>query len=111
MKRKKQIYLVGLILILVSVFSAVAQNPKNEKPVSGDKPVNQTEDGIEILDAVEIFGSIEKPQTVFIIPGQDPQVADVEIKRSFLKEIYRKVEKPVLKSQEIRLEDEAYIPF
>ena len=111
MKQKKHIFRGGFILVLVIVFSAIAQNPKAEKSELSDNTVKQTEDGVEILDAVKIYGSIEKPQTVFIIPGKDPQVEDVEIKRSFLKEIYRKVEKPVLKSQEIRLKDEAYIPF
>lgn len=106
MKQKKQIYVIGLILI-VAVFSAIAQAPQGEKSETQDL----AEDGVEVLEAVEIFGSIEKPQTVFIIPGKDPQVEDIEIKRSFLKEIYRKVEKPVLQSQEIRLKDEAYIPF
>lgn len=44
------------------------------------------------LDKIEILGKIEKPQTVFILPGKDPMVDDIEIDRSFFKEIFRPVE-------------------
>ncbi|NIR50961.1 hypothetical protein GWO43_20280 [candidate division KSB1 bacterium] len=45
------------------------------------------------LDKIEILGRIEKPQTVFILPGNDPAVDDIMIDRSFFKEIFRSVEK------------------
>lgn len=51
------------------------------------------EDVKVFLDKIEILGRIEKPQTVFIIPGKDPAVEDIHIDRSFFKEIFRSVEK------------------
>lgn len=45
------------------------------------------------LDKIEILGRIEKPQTVFILPGRDPTGDDIQIDRSFFKEIFRTVEK------------------
>lgn len=45
------------------------------------------------LDKIEILGRIEKPQTVFILPGRDPTVDDIQINRSFFKEIFRRIEK------------------
>ncbi len=49
------------------------------------------------LDKIEILGRVEKPQTVFILPGRDPTVDDIEIDRSFFKEIFRTVEKDEIK--------------
>ncbi len=56
--------------------------------------VSTTKDKVRIfLDKIEILGRIEKPQTVFIIPGRDPSVDDIHIDRSFFKEIFRSIEK------------------
>ena len=44
------------------------------------------------LDKIEILGRIEKPQTVFIIPGKNPKVDDILIDRSFFREIFRTIE-------------------
>jgi hypothetical protein len=55
------------------------------------------------LDKIEILGRIERPQTLFIIPGTDPTVDDIQIDRTFFKEIFRSVEKdnfPKLKRTE-----------
>jgi hypothetical protein len=45
------------------------------------------------LEKIEILGRIEKPQTVFILSGKDPAVDDIQIDRSFFKEIFRKIER------------------
>ena len=45
------------------------------------------------MDRIEILGRIEKPQTVFIIPGKDDTINDIQIDRSFFREIFRAVEK------------------
>lgn len=51
-------------------------------------------DNVKIfLDKIEILGRIEKPQTVFIIPGKDATISDIQIDRSFFREIFRSVEK------------------
>jgi hypothetical protein len=48
------------------------------------------------LDNIEIQGRVEKPQTVFILPGKDPEVDTIQIDRSFFREIFRKLERDML---------------
>jgi|GEM_PF-770344 len=43
------------------------------------------------LDKIEVEGKLEKPQAIFIIPGSDPEIDDIQIKRSFFEEIFRPV--------------------
>jgi hypothetical protein len=44
------------------------------------------------LDKIEVEGKLEKPQAIFIIPGSDPEIDDIQIQRSFFEEIFRPVE-------------------
>jgi hypothetical protein len=46
-----------------------------------------------LLDKIEIIGELEKPQAVFIIPGNNPEIDDIRIKRSFFNNIFRQVER------------------
>ncbi len=62
-----------------------------QKVVSLDLETKKSDVKI-FLDKIEILGRIEKPQTVFIIPGKNPTVDDIQIDRSFFKEIFRKIE-------------------
>ncbi len=48
------------------------------------------------LDKIDILGRVDKPQTVFIVQGQDPDVDDIQIDRSFFKEIFRPVERDAI---------------
>lgn len=43
------------------------------------------------LDKIEVFGTVAKPQALFILPGTDPTVDGLTIDRSFFKEIFRPV--------------------
>jgi hypothetical protein len=54
---------------------------------------------------------VEKPQTVFIIPGKDPRVEDITIKREFFKEMFRTVEKPTVRAKQVRLKDTPFIEY
>ncbi len=45
------------------------------------------------IDKIEIRGELEKPQAVFVLPGQTPDIDDIQINRSFFKELFRPVEK------------------
>ncbi|MBN1482659.1 hypothetical protein EH223_11750 [candidate division KSB1 bacterium] len=45
------------------------------------------------IDKIEVEGQLEKPQAVFILPGQTPAIDDIQIERSFLNEIFRPIEK------------------
>ena len=58
-----------------------------EKPVVDDKAIKL------FLDKIEVVGSLEKPQAVFIIPGKNPEIDDIRIERSFFSKIFRPVEK------------------
>lgn len=44
------------------------------------------------IDKIEVEGKLEKPQAVFILPGQTPAIDDIQIERSFLTELFRPVE-------------------
>lgn len=44
------------------------------------------------LDKIEVLGTIAKPQALFILPGNDPEVEGLQIDRSFFREIFRPVE-------------------
>jgi len=57
------------------------------------------------LDKIEILGRIEKPQTVFIIPGKNPTVDDIQIDRSFFKEIFRTIEIDQIRKEIEKIED------
>lgn len=68
-----------------------------------------------LLDKIEVIGELEKPQAVFIIPGKNPEIDDIRIKRSFFTNIFRKVERRgriVSKIQTQPTEDRKdYIPW
>jgi len=44
------------------------------------------------IEKIEVEGKLEKPQAVFILPGQTPAIDDIQIERSFLTELFRPVE-------------------
>lgn len=44
------------------------------------------------LDRIEVLGAIAKPQALFIVPGNDPEVEGLQIDRSFFVDIFRPVE-------------------
>ena len=47
------------------------------------------------IDKIEVEGQLEKPQAIFFLPGQTPDIDDIQIERSFMKEIFRPVEKRI----------------
>lgn len=103
-------YLSGSVLIPSIESIAFAKDTKNalepkeasqqkQDTKKGDEAVNVKQQSVEtFLEALEFFGRVEKPQTVFIIPGKDPKVDDISIDRRFFKEIFRVVEKSTLKT-------------
>lgn len=100
----------GLLLCLnVNVFAETPPGPPQKKK---EKQVDiQKNDVVQFLETLEIFGRVEKPQTVFIIPGKDPKVDDIMVKREFFKEIFRVVEKPTISSKKVKMKDAPYIPY
>lgn len=92
--------------------AALAKTPSKTPQNDDTEQVKiKKDDVVQFLETLEIFGRVEKPQTVFIIPGKDPTVEDNAIKRRFFKEIFRTVEKPTLSSKKHKSDDTPYIPY
>lgn len=72
-----------------------AQQDSIEREIASDLQKKQQDVKI-FLDKIEILGRVEKPQTVFIVPGSDTEIGDIQIDRSFFEEIFRPIEKEAL---------------
>ncbi len=97
--------IAGIALFSFSTWKDCSAQTKSEKTTSDStkrstkKGTGHKKQGEKIfLDKVEILGKIEKPQTVFILPGKDPNIDDIQVDRSFFKEIFRPVEFDNLKT-------------
>ena len=80
--------------MLATLLTAQAQDNKNDQakeseqaPVIGDEAIKL------LLDKIEVSGQLERPQAVFFVPGNDPEIDDIQIERSFFNQIFRPVEK------------------
>lgn len=89
--------ILGLLLLFCFTSPSIAQQKSQESKASTEKEdleLEKKKENIKIfLEKIEILGRIEKPQTVFIIPGTDPTADDIQIDRSFFREIFRSIEK------------------
>lgn len=114
LKRRGTIFIsIISLMFLVSSLNLVrvqATPQESNDPEKGKLEI-RNEDEAKFLQGFEIFGRVEKPQTVFIIPGQDPSVDDIIIKREFFKEIFRPVEKSTVTSKESQSKQPVYIPY
>ena len=111
-KQKLKYYLAGFGLFFCLSLNAFAATPPSPPQEKNEKKVDiQQNDVVQFLQTLEIFGRVEKPQTVFIIPGRDPKVDDIMVKREFFKEIFRVVEKPTIDSKKVKMKDIPYIPY
>jgi len=96
----KNFFAIGFvitILFALIVFSipAYAQEETAQSD-SLQSPVKVNQNDVKLfIDKINIEGQLEKPQAVFILPGHTPDIDDIQIERSFLKEIFRPVEKRV----------------
>ena len=111
--RSLQIKLLVIFIFMLIAFLAV--------PVFAQERVSVKQDSIQravdldlktkksdvkiFLDKIEILGRIEKPQTVFIIPGKNPIVDDIQIDRSFFREIFRTIEIDQIRKEIEKIED------
>jgi len=64
-----------------------SQDTQNQEESIGDNVIKM------FMDKIEILGRLERPQAVYIVPGNDPQIDDIRIDRNFFNEIFRQVEK------------------
>jgi len=102
-KLKMQIakFKLKVLLVLFFLFGSTAAFSQETRPtardttrVEDDANLDKKKSDVKIfLDKIEILGRIERPQTVFILPGKDPTVGDIQLDRSFFKEIFRFIEK------------------
>jgi hypothetical protein len=107
------IFLMGIVMSAGNFFPVIAvEKPEAKQPepakVQDDKK-KQTDDKVipdenvkMFLNQIEIYGTIAKPQTVFIIPGTDPRVDGLRIDRHFFSHIFRPVEKSTLRRVQIK---------
>ena len=115
-----KLFILMFICVLMGSFWAISDSWAKKAPQDEDtkvakdksKQVNiKDEEVVQFLEAFEIFGRVEKPQAVLIIPGKDPTVDDILIKREFFKEIFRPVEKATITANELKMKDTPYIPY
>ncbi len=90
---------IFFILLLMFAMSAAAQD-EQQKPSSGEQEQTaapQIKDNhVKIfIDKIEVQGRLEKPQVMLFLPGQTPEIDDIQIERSFIKDIFRPVEKRI----------------
>ncbi|MCR4438589.1 MAG: hypothetical protein QHJ34_05385 [bacterium] len=116
-------WLAAICLAMLSGMVSVAGAPQKpveeklnkivsdvEQKVSSRDP-SVGEDAVKIiLNKIEVLGRIEKPQAVFIVPGTDPRVDDIGIDRSFFQEIFRPVERDVVRKT-LNRHARDYIPW
>lgn len=101
----RSILAFGILIILA--LPCLAQEKTKAQPDSIERKVasdleKKQKDVKMFLDKIEILGRVEKPQTVFIVPGSDTEIGDIQIDRSFFEEIFRPIEKEALE-REIRM--------
>ncbi len=78
--------------IMALTICAVAQNKSAATDTTQTAKVKQEYFKL-LIDKIEVEGQLEKPQAVFILPGQTPDIDDIQIERSFMQDIFRPVEK------------------
>ena len=104
MLNSKQNILFLLFIIISVPFISIAQESgvTPEKSIETGEQTEATTSEIPtiqdgelklLLDKIEVIGELEKPQAVFIIPGVNPEIDDIRIKRSFFNSIFRNVER------------------
>jgi hypothetical protein len=89
----------SLLLVYFTTLDAQEQTKETQSDQKTKETAPQTEPRVDdgaiklFLDKITVTGRLEKPQAVFIIPGQNPEIDDIRIERSFFREIFRPVEK------------------
>jgi len=93
-----EVFTVVAAIFFCSFRTLSAQEGKPaQQPVPADSIITEpsisdtTKSARVFLDKIEVFGTVAKPQALFILPGADPTVDGLTIDRSFFKEIFRPV--------------------
>lgn len=101
MKIKIYISMVVFFVVCCFVKETCAQQNKSNTTV-GQDTTKKKESFKLLMDAIEIRGWIEKPQTVFVVPGINPEIDDIILDRSFANEILRPLDKIKFEKQKVR---------
>ena len=116
----KNCFVLFSLLLLAVHLPLIAQEQKeeekNEKQETsqGQPPLVKEESVKLFLDKINVSGHLDRPQAIFIIPGVSPEIDDIQIERSFFKEIFRTVEKKghVVSNPDIEQKNrDDYIPW
>lgn len=89
----KFLFRLYFIFLLSANVAALAQTQNAASDTVQTIPHVKKNDAKLFIDKIEVQGRLEKPQAVFILPGQTPTIDDIQIERSFIKEIFRPIEK------------------
>ena len=105
-KRARLILVFALMapMIIVGQEAEKKPAPKNQKAAEAEKPDIKNNDVKLFIDKIEIEGRLEKPQVMLFLPGQTPEIDDIQIERSFMKNIFRPVEKRITVETKFRAE-------
>jgi hypothetical protein len=76
----------GLLLISEAETQTVEQD-STKKQASMEAASSMDSSGEMILDVIEIKGKVEKPGVIIMPKRVEPELTDVELKRSFKKEV------------------------
>jgi len=74
-------------------FAAQIPQTKNQDHKKDGNTITNSQVKKFIQKQLTIYGTIAKPQAVFIVPGSDPKVDGLKIERQFFDLIFRNVEK------------------
>lgn len=92
--------IVMLLFLYLTAIAAAQTTPDTTQSQTDAKPdtaathPNITHDDTRMfIDKIEIKGELEKPQAVFFIPSQTPEIDDIKIQRSFFNDIFRPIDK------------------
>jgi hypothetical protein len=92
-------FAIAVIFTSAPLRAQVNEQPKSTRPALQDTvllvepAISDTTASARIfLDKIEVFGTVAKPQALFILPGSDPTIEGLNIDRSFFKEIFRPVQ-------------------
>jgi hypothetical protein len=111
----KYLFVFITSFIFVSGHSLAQEKKAPEKPNSTTAAIHDSTMKKEtfklMMDAIEVRGWIEKPQTIFVVPGIDPEVDDIGLDRSFANEILRPLDKDKFEKTQVREKKKAVIPW
>lgn len=103
---------IVLVLVIFLTLSALVNGQNSDKnPTLNEAPIEETKkpdiqnnDVKLFIDKIEVEGRLEKPQVMLFLPGQTPEIDDIQIERSFMKKIFRPVEKRITVETKYRTE-------